>query len=449
MNEKKGQKGEKTNAIVNKRAALIFAVIIGLMLLVSQMEPIMNVVEKIMDMMFPVLLGVILAYVVNPFTVFLEKRFYKWFKFKREKARRRFAKGMAVVLSLFALLLTITLLIFLIIPEFLDNLNRLLASAPAFIERISGWIEDIKDDDGVLMQNLGQYIDTATSSLVDWLSGEVGGAVSGLIESLISIVSFLFDFIVAIVVFVYALLEKQKFVAQSKKIIFALFNPRQANDILDIARYGNEVFGKFVTGKLITSTIVGVLTFLFMTIVGIPYALLSAGIIAITNVIPFFGPFIGGIPTAFIVLINDFRQGVIYIVFLLILQQVEGNVIEPMIMEDQTGVSKFWITFALLLCGGVFGIAGMIFAVPLFAVIIYTVRIYVERSLEKKELPLSSSEYSNAGGIDMETNRLTPVPEKLARKRFSEAVREWRERVKNKDEDDEDEAPYETDDTVK
>lgn len=437
MNENKGKMDEKTNSTVNKRAALVFAVIIGLMLLISQMEPIMNVVEKIMDMMFPVLLGVVLAYVVNPFTTFIERRLYKWFKFKREKTHRRFAKGMAVVLSLFALLLTITLLIFLIIPEFLDNLNRLLESAPAFIERVSGRIADIQTDNSVLMQNLGQYIDTATSSLVDWLSGEVGGAVSGLIESLISIVSFLFDFIVAIVVFVYALLEKQKFLAQSKKIIFALFTSRQANDILDVARYGNEVFGKFVTGKLITSTIVGLLTFLFMTIVGIPYALLSAGIIAITNVIPFFGPFIGGIPTAFIVIINDFRQGIIYIIFLLILQQVEGNVIEPMIMEDQTGVSKFWITFALLLCGGVFGVAGMIFAVPLFAVILYTVRIYVERSLDKKQLPTSSAEYSNAGGIDIQTNRLTPTPEKFARKRFSEAVREWRERVKHRDDDDE------------
>ena len=437
MNENKGKMDEKTNSTVNKRAALVFAVIIGLMLLISQMEPIMNVVEKIMDMMFPVLLGVVLAYVVNPFTTFIERRLYKWFKFKREKTHRRFAKGMAVVLSLFALLLTITLLIFLIIPEFLDNLNRLLESAPAFIERVSGRIADIQTDNSVLMQNLGQYIDTATSSLVDWLSGEVGGAVSGLIESLISIVSFLFDFIVAIVVFVYALLEKQKFLAQSKKIIFALFTSRQANDILDVARYGNEVFGKFVTGKLITSTIVGLLTFLFMTIVGIPYALLSAGIIAITNIIPFFGPFIGGIPTAFIVIINDFRQGIIYIIFLLILQQVEGNVIEPMIMEDQTGVSKFWITFALLLCGGVFGVAGMIFAVPLFAVILYTVRIYVERSLDKKQLPTSSAEYSNAGGIDIQTNRLTPTPEKFARKRFSEAVREWRERVKHRDDDDE------------
>ena len=199
----------------------------------------------------------------------------------------------------------------------------------------------------------------------------------------------------------------------------------------------DRLFGKFVTGKLITSTIVGLLTFLFMTIVGIPYALLSAGIIAITNVIPFFGPFIGGIPTAFIVIINDFRQGIIYIIFLLILQQVEGNVIEPMIMEDQTGVSKFWITFALLLCGGVFGIAGMIFAVPLFAVIFYTVRIYIERALGKKQLPLSSTEYSNVGGIDSETNRLTPIPERAGHKRFGQAVREWRERVKNRAVDDE------------
>ena len=177
-----------------------------------------------------------------------------------------------------------------------------------------------------------------------------------------------------------------------------------------------------------------------MTIMGMPYALLSAGIIAITNVIPFFGPFIGGIPTVFIVMINDFRQGVIYVIFLLILQQVEGNVIEPMIMEDQTGVSKFWITFALLLCGGVFGIAGMIFAVPLFAVIFYSVRIYVDRSLENKELPKSSAAYAEAGAIDETTNEILPRPEKTPTKKLKQAVHEWRERVKHKDDDTETES---------
>ena len=198
------------------------------------------------------------------------------------------------------------------------------------------------------------------------------------------------------------------------------------------------MFGKFVSGKLITSTIVGVVTFSFMSIMGMPYALLSAGVIAITNIIPFFGPFIGGIPTAFFVLITDVRQGVIYIIFLVVLQQLEGNIIEPMIMEDKTGLSKFWVTFALLLCGGVFGIAGMIFSVPLFAVLFYTIKIYVERSLEKKNLPISSSAYANAGGLNTSTNELYPAPHKTPHKKLRQAIKEWRARVKHKDDDDSD-----------
>ncbi len=435
MNERNDQMKGKTKATVNKRAVFVFVVIIAAVLLVSQVNPIMKVVDEVVDMMFPVILGVVLAYVVNPFTVVMERQFYKWFRFKKEKARKRFARGLSIIFSILALLLVIILLIFLIIPEFLDSLNKLIQSAPAWVDRATVWIEDIQQDNSVLLQNIGHYIDTAATSLIGWLSGEVGGAVSGLVESLISVVTFLFDFIVAIVIFVYALIEKRNFIAQSKKIIFAVFPSQTANDILNIARYGNEVFGKFVTGKLITSTIVGILSFAFMTIMGMPYALLSAGIIAKTNVIPFFGPFIGGIPTAFIVMINDFRQGVIYVIFLLILQQVEGNVIEPMIMEDQTGVSKFWITFALLLCGGVFGIAGMIFAVPLFAVIFYAVRIYVDRSLENKELPKPSTAYADAGSINVETNEILPRPEKTPNKKFTQAVREWRERVKHKDDD--------------
>ena len=169
-----------------------------------------------------------------------------------------------------------------------------------------------------------------------------------------------------------------------------------------------------------------------------PYALLSAGIIAVTNVIPFFGPFIGGIPTALIVLLTDVKQGIIYIIFLVVLQQLEGNVIEPMIMEDRIGVSKFWITTALLLFGGVFGLAGMIFSVPLIAVLFYIIRIYTARSLTKKSLPLSSEEYTNVGSVDVETGKLCPPPQNIPRKNLRATLKEWRARIRHKDENGED-----------
>ena len=170
-----------------------------------------------------------------------------------------------------------------------------------------------------------------------------------------------------------------------------------------------------------------------MSVMGMQYALLSACIIAITNVIPFFGPFIGGIPTAFFVLLTNTRHGIIYIIFLIILQQIEGNIIEPMIMEDKTGVSKFWITVALLFFGGVFGLAGMIFSVPLIAVLFYVIKLYVERSLAKKQLPIPSDEYKDAGAYDEQAKALVPPPPASPSKRLRDTLREWRERKRNKD----------------
>ena len=282
--------------------------------------------------------------------------------------------------------------------------------------------------DNTFVEHLGEYLDTLAQTLTGWIGGELSGLIGGLLEGAITVVYFLVDFLVSLVVCVYALFEKKKFVSQFKKLLYAMFKRERANDVLAVARYGNEVFGKFITGKLITSSIVGLTTFLFMTIMGMPYALLSAGIIAITNVIPFFGPFIGGIPTAFIVLITDVKQGLIYIIFLVVLQQLEGNIIEPMIMEDRTGVSKFWVTVALLFCGGVFGLPGMIFSVPLFAVLFYCIKIVVERKLVTKQLPISSDDYANVGSIDVESGAIYPVPEKRKKRTFKEVLAERKAR---------------------
>ncbi len=426
------------NSAATYRTVLIFGIFIAAIMLVSQIEPIRAAVSSIIDMLMPVFIGVVLAYVINPFTVVFERWMYNIFKLKHENSRRSFARGLAITFSVILLVAAIALLIFLIIPEFLVSLDKLIDSTTPLIEKGIDWVNGAQLSDNIFIQNIGQYIDSMFTTLVEWLTSGLGTAVSAFVNSVISVVNFLFDFLIAIVVFIYALLEKHKFVAQSKKLLFAVCKSERANDILDIARYGNDVFGKFVSGKLITSTIVGVVTFSFMSIMGMPYALLSAGVIAITNIIPFFGPFIGGIPTAFFVLITDVRQGVIYIIFLVVLQQLEGNIIEPMIMEDKTGLSKFWVTFALLLCGGVFGIAGMIFSVPLFAVLFYTIKIYVERSLEKKNLPISSSAYANAGGLNTSTNELYPAPHKTPHKKLRQAIKEWRARVKHKDDDDSD-----------
>ncbi len=447
--EEKRPETNKTSSVVTRRTVVIFAVCITVLLLITQIDAVKSTISHIGSILSPILIGVVLAYIINPLCMFFEKRFKRLFARSKKmiaKTRHRLSRGLSILLSILFLIAVIALLIFLIIPEFLESVRKLIEIAPSLVEKGSDWLSDSLESDNTFGQNIGEAIQGLEKNITDWVGGTLSSVIGGLISGATEIAMFVVDLLVSFVVCIYALLEKNRFLGQIKKIIFAVFSSNHANDILAVARYGNSVFGKFVIGKLISSSIVGTITFLFMTAVGMPYALLSAGVIAVTNVIPFFGPFIGGIPTAFIILLTDVEYGIIYIIFLLVLQQLEGNIIEPMIMEDRTGVSKFWITFAVLFFGGVFGVGGMIFSVPIIAIIFYVIRIAVERSLARKGLVVNSMAYRTVGAVDPESNELLPIPEQAPHKKLRETVREWRDRImkKNKSETENDEASEES-----
>lgn len=432
------QNGNKS-FIVNVRTAFIFALCVAVILLIGQIDKISSFFGYIASILSPVIMGVIFAYIINPLCRIFERIFAKLFskaKKLKDSTKKRFAHGIAVLLSILALIAVIALLLFLIIPEFLESVYKFIGIAPSLVEKGGNWVTNHIDPNSTFGENLGASVEMLVSNLVNWFGSGFSSIIGNIWQGAVSVVSFVVNFLISLVICVYALLEKNKFVSQFKKLMFALFSTSLANDILDVARYGNSTFGKFISGKLLTSSIVGILTFIFMSAMGMQYALLSACIIAITNVIPFFGPFIGGIPTAFFVLLTNTRHGVIYIVFLVVLQQIEGNIIEPMIMEDKTGVSKFWVTVALLFFGGVFGLAGMIFSVPLIAVLFYIIRIAVERSLAKKELPIPSGEYKDVGSVDPQTKELNPIPESPKGKSFADTLSEWKQRIFNRKNDE-------------
>lgn len=435
------RQNKKQNEAVTRRTAIIFSVCIAVILLITQIDTVNNLIRSLTSILSPVIMGVIFAYIINPLCGIFERFFMRMLsKIKRlsSEAKAKTARGLGVLLSIVFLIAVIALLLFLIIPEFLESVQKFIAIAPSLIEKGGDWLVKSVDSESAFGEHFGESIHTLVNNLVNWFGGEFANLIGGIVEGAVSIVSFLVNFLISLVICVYALLEKQKFTAQFKKLIYAVCKPERANDILTVARYGNTTFGKFISGKLLTSSIVGVVTFIFMTAMGMQYALLSACIIAITNVIPFFGPFIGGIPTAFFVLLTNTRHGVIYIIFLIVLQQIEGNIIEPMIMEDKTGVSKFWVTVALLFFGGIFGLAGMIFSVPLVAVLFYIIKLCVERSLVKKSLPIPSIDYLSVGSVDPESLEIKPIPEKAPRKKLRESIAEWRARIRRKDNNEKD-----------
>ncbi len=441
-NQNQMNTNERRPYAVMLRTVIIFAICICAILLVSQFDAVKNVAKSVISVLSPVLTGVILAYIINPIDRMLEKAFKRIFsKFKKLSplAVKKISRSFSITLSMIFLIAMIVLLLFLILPDFWESLVRLVDIAPDLFDVAVARLDEFLKTDNALVKNLGGYIDTIGASITAWFETELMSAVSGVVESVIAVVGIIVDFLIALVICVYALIEKRSFISQSKKIIFALFKPSVANDILDVARYSHTVFGKYISGKILTSTIVGIVTFVFMSVCGMPYALLSAGIIAVTNVIPFFGPFIGGIPTAFIVLVTNPKQGIIYIIFLVVLQQIEGNIIEPLIMEDKTGVSKFWITAALLVFGGVFGLVGMIFSVPFVAVLFYCIRKNVERKLEKKSLPIPSRTYLNVDAINTENGTLCEKTSQPVRKKIRERISEWRKSKRSSDDDLQDE----------
>ncbi len=215
-----------------------------------------------------------------------------------------------------------------------------------------------------------------------------------------------FNFLVGIVVSVYLLNSKDLFCAQFKKILYAFVPAKSANEFISTVRRAHKIFGGFVTGKLLDSLIIGMLCFIVMTIFNWPYAMLISVIIAVTNIIPFFGPFIGGIPSALLILMVEPITSLYFGIFVLILQQFDGNILGPKILGDSTGLSSFWVIFSLLVFGGFFGFVGMAIGVPTFAVFYTLITDKIYNSLEKKKLPTDTQKFEGMEYLSEDTNEI-------------------------------------------
>ena len=250
----------------------------------------------------------------------------------------------------------------------------------------------------------------ATSYLENWLKTEVLPQATTYIASItngvISVVKLLFNMIIGLIVSVYVMIEKEQFVGQAKKVIYAVFKPRRGNIIVTTIRKSNKIFGGFITGKILDSAIIGVICYVCLAIMRMPYTILVSVIVGVTNVIPFFGPYIGAIPSFIIIALANPIQGLYFLIFIIVLQQVDGNIIGPKILGDSTGLSSFWVVFAILVGGGVFGVPGMILGVPTFAVIYYIMKELVGHLLRKRNLPDDTKSYIMMTDVDVATNEL-------------------------------------------
>ena len=265
-----------------------------------------------------------------------------------------------------------------------------------------------------LSSDLIPNLESASSTLA-WLRSELlpqlTGVVSGVSTVVLALVNLLKDIIVAVIVSVYLLARKDVFAAQSKKILYSIFPTRAADLLVEESRSAYRILSGFINGTLVDSFIVGVICLICFTVFQFPYPMLLAVIIGVTNVIPFFGPFIGAIPSGLLILLVSPRQCLYFVIFIFVLQQLDGNILHPKILGSSVGLASFWVLFAVLLFGGLFGFVGMVLGVPVFAMFYSVVSRLVNRGLKKRGLPLSTEEYlGKTGPLAPEKTPSPPEP---------------------------------------
>lgn len=389
---------------------LTFCACIVVFFLILRYEGFTDGFNRILMVLQPIVFGAVGAYLVNPIMKVYEKQLLKFFlpKCSNEKKARIVIRNVAITLGLITFLAIIAAIIGIIIPQMVSNISDLTKSVPKEINRLTAWLESNSDSPVIIW--VSDNLRSASIAFTDWLKTDFMKEIVSYIESIANgvytVVRSLLNLLIGIIVAVYILTSKEKFIGQGKKIIYAIFKPKTGNKIIHVMRRSNDIFGGFVIGKIIDSLIIGVIAYVGCKIMQMPYAALLATIIGVTNIIPFFGPFIGAVPCLILVVLYDPLKALYLLIFIIILQQVDGNIIGPKILGDYTGLSSFWVIFAILIGGGFFGVPGMILGVPLFAVIYYLLKRLFENKLRKKELPTETETYVRAVQVDTETNQL-------------------------------------------
>ena len=364
-----------------------------------------DAISKLTGILMPFIYGAVIAYLLKPVCNCVENFLRRLLPEKMGTA----ANMLAVTISLLFGILVVYALIMMIVPQLITSVTTLYYTARNNLNDFVDWAshqEIIASN-----QKLLDFIETSYDNLQDTLDNLVRtklvpsmqSLLSGAALGVMSFVTFLKNIVIGLIVSVYLLASRKKFGQQGKLILYSLVKPRWANLIMEEIRYADRMFGGFINGTILDSAIIGVLCYIACLIFKFPSALLVSVIIGVTNVIPFFGPFIGAIPATLLILIQNPIKALWFVLFVLVLQQVDGNIIGPKILGNTTGLSSFWVLFAILLFGGLWGFVGMIIGVPLFAVIYDVLKKFVFHGLRRnEEMELVTTYHDNFGDPDDE-----------------------------------------------
>lgn len=368
--------------------------------------------SKLINILMPIIYGFIIAYLLNPIMMFFDEKLQKhvFFKVKKKEKVKKISKIFSIIITYILSTLCLGALLGMILPQVIESVEGIVVNFQTYMENLGDFVTNLTKDNELLTDTLGSMLIQLNNYIETEVYNDILPKVNVIFANLTSGVYIVFvtfkNIIIGLIVSIYILGSKDKFKAQSKKLLYGLLTPSRTDVILDIGRKCHSIFIGFISGKLLDSLIIGIIAFVVLSILKMPFVLLISVIIGVTNVIPFFGPFIGAIPCALIILLVNPLQCLYFVIFIIILQQIDGNIIGPKILGDSTGLSAFWVIVSILVGGGLFGFVGMLISVPTFAVIYTIVKEVIERRLKNKKLPVETEDYMNiSNSKEMITSR--------------------------------------------
>lgn len=400
-------------------AFLVIAASIFFFFFLFKINAIRSFLGFLSQILEPFFVGAVIAYLVTPFYNMLHRNLNDWLSHKLKPRRAsQLSVGISLLISIITVLLVVISLFAMIVPQFVNSIINIFNSLETYSVNLQHWIWDLLDGNPELAAKVDAMYLKYYQALMTWLDSKMtpdvealltsisglGDLFSGIISSVFTVVRIAKDFLIGIIVSAYLLVAKRHLIAQAKKMIYGALPLKPANYIVYECRYIHTVFGGFIRGKLLDSLIIGILCFCGCTLFKFPYALVVSVIVGVTNIIPFFGPFVGAIPSAILILMVDPMKCIYFIIFIVVLQQFDGNVLGPKILGNTTGLSSFWVLFSIILFGGLFGFVGMIIGVPLFAVIYSIISNVVNHQLKKKTLSLDTADYELLDHVDESNN---------------------------------------------
>ena len=404
--------------------------------LMFHMQVITDQAALLQHILRPVSLGLVFAFLLLP----IHNRIYRFLcdQFQGKKGltarKKSLFKACSITLSLVFAFAVLYVLLAMVVPQVYLSIVGLIKSIPDYINTAQQWVMKFLEDNPdiqdmavsaftPMVMNLEDWLNTeiipnlnSISSTLEWVKGtllpNITGVISNVSSLVMAIVMWAKDIFIGVIVSVYLLASKDIFAAQTKKIVYSILPTRYGDLLVEETRNAYRIMSGFINGKLLDSLIIGIIAFICCNLFKFPYAALIAVIIGVTNIIPFFGPFIGAIPSAFLILLVDPMKFLYFCLFVFLLQQFDGNILGPKILGESTGLASFWVLFSILLFGGLFGFAGMVLGVPVFAIFYSVMKRLVDRGLRKKNLPQETGKYMGlTGRFSQQPSPLEDIPE--------------------------------------